>query len=272
VPGGARRSGSSGRLRERRVGGYARLDRDRARRVGVPEVILGEGKTVEHLAGIVEAVLEDGRGAFISRPTPAQHRVLEGLAAAPRRIRFLAHGRLVRVAGPLGVRYRPGTVAVLAAGTSDVPVAEEARALLAELGIRVVHAYDVGVAGLHRLLRALPRLERASPETYLVFAGREGALPTVVAGLVRAPVIGVPTSVGYGRGGRGEAALMAMLQSCAPVAVVNIDAAIPAALFAAQRLAVPAPAGRSRPIRRPGSTPRSRGAAGARPGPKTKAF
>jgi NCAIR mutase (PurE)-related protein len=108
-----------------------------------------------------------------------------------------------------------------------VPLAEEAHAVLVELGIDVVSAYDVGVAGLHRLTRAVRRLERSSPEIYLVFAGREGALPTVWAGLVRVPVVGVPSSVGYGRGGRGEAALNAMLQSCAPIAVVNIDAAVP---------------------------------------------
>jgi hypothetical protein len=228
------------------VGIYARLDHDRARRVGVPEVILGEGKTVEHLVGIVRALLDDGRGAFVSRPTATQRRALERLSTPKGPLRFLAGGRLVRLPGPLEVRYRHGTVALLAAGTSDVPVAEEARALLEELGMRVVHAYDVGVAGLHRLLRALARLEGQQPETYLVFAGREGALPTVVAGLVRAPVVGVPTSVGYGRGGRGEAALNAMLQSCAPVAVVNIDAAVPAALFAAQRFALRRP---GRPVR-----------------------
>jgi pyridinium-3,5-biscarboxylic acid mononucleotide synthase len=224
---------------ERRIGIYARLDRDRPRRVGVPEVILGEGKTVEHLLGIVRACLRDHHGGFVSRPTPAQRRGLERIATAEAALRFLAQGRLVRLPGPLGVRYRRGTVAILAAGTSDVPVAEEARALLEELGVRVVHAYDVGVAGLHRLARALATIERSRPATYLVFAGREGALPTVVAGLVRAPVVGVPTSVGYGRGGRGTAALGAMLQSCAPLAVVNIDAAVPAALFAAQRFAVP---------------------------------
>jgi pyridinium-3,5-biscarboxylic acid mononucleotide synthase len=173
----------------------------------------------------------------------------------------------VRVPGPLGLRYRPGTVALLAAGTSDVPVAEEARALLVELGVRVVHAYDVGVAGLHRLLRALSLLERSRPEAYLVFAGREGALPTVVAGLVRAPVLGIPTSVGYGRGGRGEAALAAMLQSCAPLAVVNIDAAVPAALFAAQRFAL-----EDRPRRRRASSvPRRRSGQRSGRGGRSKA-
>ncbi len=116
-------------------------------------------------------------------------------------------------------------------------MAEEAEALLKAFGVRVVLAHDVGVAGIHRLERALDQLERSGPRAYLVFAGREGALPTVVAGLVRAPVVGVPTSVGYGRGGRGSAALLAMLQSCAPLAVVNIDAAVPAALFVLQLLA-----------------------------------
>jgi hypothetical protein len=140
-------------------------------------------------------------------------------------------------------------VAILTAGTSDVPLAEEARAILLTLGIRVVRAYDVGVAGLHRLLSALARVEAQRPEVYIVFAGREGALPTVVAGLVPAPVVGVPTSMGYGRGGRGEAALNAMLQSCAPLAVVNIDGAVPAALFAAQRFAQRSPKGTA-PARR----------------------
>jgi hypothetical protein len=153
------------------------------------------------------------------------------------RLRFLADDRVVRLSGPLGPQYRKGIVAVITAGTSDVPLAEEARAILGELGLRVVRQYDVGVAGLHRLLTAVHRLEAHRPEVYLVFAGREGALPTVVAGLVPAPVVAVPTSIGYGRGGRGEAALNAMLQSCAPLAVVNIDASVPAALFVAQHFA-----------------------------------
>jgi NCAIR mutase (PurE)-related protein len=200
-------------------------------------VILGEGKTVAHLIGIVRACHEHRRGALISRPTAAQRRALTAERSRGLPIRSLAGGRLFRLDGPLGVAYRTGTVGVLTAGTSDVPLAEEAVAVLRELGVGVVSAYDVGVAGLHRLLRAARRLEHAKPEIYLVFAGREGALPTVVAALVAAPVVGVPTSVGYGRGGRGEAALNAMLQSCAPIAVVNIDAAVPAALFAAQRFA-----------------------------------
>jgi pyridinium-3,5-biscarboxylic acid mononucleotide synthase len=236
--------------RELAVGSYARLDRGRSHRVGVPEVVLGEGKSVEHLLGILRSCATHREGVLVSRPTLAQRRALDRARAGGLPVRFLAGGRLVRLAGPLGGKYREGTVGLITAGTSDVPLAEEARGVLKELGLRVVTAYDVGVAGLHRLLRAVRRLERATPEIYLVFAGREGALPTVVAGLVGAPVVGVPTSVGYGRGGRGEAALNAMLQSCAPIAVVNIDAAVPAALFAAQRFARPGARGHAVPVDR----------------------
>lgn len=216
-------------------------------------MVLGEGKTVEHVVSILRELHRSGSGAIVSRPSVAQLRAVDGLIAEGLPLRVRAEGRVVRLDGPLGADYRPGVVALLTAGTSDVLLAEESRAVLEELGIQVTTAYDVGVAGLHRLLRALRRIERRQPEIYLVFAGREGALPTVVAGLVHAPVVGVPASTGYGRGGRGEAALNAMLQSCAPMAVVNIDAAVPAALFAAQRFArIPA-----HPRRAP-QTPRKR--------------
>jgi len=234
--GGPRRARSGPELA---IGRIARVDRDRPRRVGVPEVVLAEGKTVDHLVAVVRALHRQRLGALISRPTEVQRTALEAERRRGVPIRWLADGRLARLEGPLGVRYRRGTIAIVSAGTSDVPVAEEARAVLEELGLVTVTAYDIGVAGLHRLLRAVPRLERSRPEIYLAFAGREGALPTVLAGLVRAPVVGVPTSVGYGRAGAGESALNAMLQSCAPIAVVNIDAAVPAALFAAQRFARP---------------------------------
>ena len=220
-------------------------------------MILGEGKSVAQLVGILTALADRGEGALVSHPSPAQRRALAVSHGRGLRVRSLANGRVLRLAGPLGATYRAGTVALVTAGTSDVALAEEARAVLTELGIGTVSAYDVGVAGVHRLLRAVRHLESRRPEIYLVFAGREGALPTVVAGLVRAPVVGVPTSVGYGRGGRGEAALSAMLQSCAPIAVVNIDAALPAALFAAQRFLARGPSGppdrRRRALQRPGA-------------------
>ncbi len=213
---------------------YARIDHARARRIGVPEIVLAEGKSDEHLAGILWELQRRGLGALVSRPTPRQLRRLEREARKGLRVRSSAGKRVVRLSGPLGVEPIDATVALVAAGTSDVPLAEESHAILVELGVRCVTAYDVGVAGLHRLVRALRVLERRSPAAYVVFAGREGALPTVVSGLVAAPVLGVPVSVGYGRGGQGEAALNAMLQSCAPIAVVNIDAAVPAALWAAR--------------------------------------
>ncbi len=242
-----RRNGPAGPRgsREVAVGAYARFDRDRAARTGAPEVVLGEGKTVAHLEGIVARLARRGLGAIVSRPTRPQATALGRLAKQGIPLRELAGGRLFLLDGPIGGPAPGGTVAVLTAGTADVPVAEEAIALLEAVGVEVAVAHDVGVAGLHRLSRGLERIRKRRPRLYLVFAGREGALPTVVAGLVRAPVVGVPTSVGYGRGGRGEAALLAMLQSCAPIAVVNIDAAVPAALFALQLLAAPGPGGRS---------------------------
>lgn len=224
-------------VRDVRVGAIARYDLGRRARTGAPEVVLAEGKSVAHLLDIVRGLHDRGHGALISRPTESQ---TEALTAATRRglpLRVLAGGRLFRLDGPIGKGPSGGTVAIVTAGTADVPIAAEAAALLTEMGVDVRASFDVGVAGIHRLRGALGRLEAARPSVYLVFAGREGALPTVVAGLVRAPVVGVPTSVGYGRGGRGEAALGAMLQSCAPLAVMNIDAAVPAALFALQLLA-----------------------------------
>ncbi|HEV2449726.1 MAG TPA: nickel pincer cofactor biosynthesis protein LarB [Thermoplasmata archaeon] len=248
-----RARGSSGApAAELLVPGVARIDLDRPRRTGVPEVILAEGKRPEELLRIVLGLRDRGLGALVSRPSARQR---AALAKGGVRLEYRAHGRIGRLAGPLAPRPSAGPIALLAAGTSDLPIAEEAQAVLEALGARVVTEFDVGVAGLHRLIRAIARTEAERPELYLVFAGREGALPTVVAGLVRAPVVGVPTSIGYGKGGRGHAALAAMLQSCAPIAVVNIDGGVPAALFALQLLArrsdgrpTPRPA---RPRRRP---------------------
>jgi NCAIR mutase (PurE)-related protein len=227
-------------LRGRRmihVPGVARYDAGRGRRTGVPEVILAEGKRTEHLIEILRTLARGGRGAVVSRLSSAQ---VEGLRAAATNggpnLRFRAGDRVAILAGPLETPPLRGLVAIVTAGTADHAVAEESEAVLDALGVRSVREYDVGVAGLHRLLDAVRRLERRHPDVYLAFAGREGALPTVLAGLVRAPVVGVPTSVGYGRGGQGEAALAAMLQSCAPIAVVNIDGGVPAALFAGQLL------------------------------------
>ncbi|MCI4330449.1 MAG: nickel pincer cofactor biosynthesis protein LarB [Thermoplasmata archaeon] len=235
APPGRRRPSPAGRVLT--VAGVARYDAARGRRTGVPEVILAEGKRTEELVQILRALFRAHRGALVSRLSPAQVRGLKSARTVERLpITFRARERVAVLAGSLGTPPAQGLVAVVTAGTSDLAVAEEAEAVLEALGIRFTREYDVGVAGLHRLLSAVRRLERRRPDLYLAFAGREGALPTVLAGLVRAPVVGVPTSIGYGRGGRGEAALSAMLQSCAPIAVVNIDGGVPAALFAAQLL------------------------------------
>ena len=217
-----------------RVGNYAHHDIDRAAHTGVPEVILAEGKRTDQIVGILQALHARGHGAIVSRPTAAQRSLIMRTGALPLIVE--AGGRILRLEGPLGLDLDGSVVALVTAGTADVPVAEEARAILRAAGVRVLVEYDVGIAGIHRTIRALRRMERHDPAIYLVFAGREGALPTIVAGLVRAPVLGVPTSVGYGRGGRGQAALAAMLQACAPLAVVNIDGGVPAALFSLQLL------------------------------------
>jgi pyridinium-3,5-biscarboxylic acid mononucleotide synthase len=232
-----RRPRRPGRTSELRVGSDFRFDAGRSRRIGAPEVILGEGKSPEQLLRLLRALHAKGHGALVSRPTAPQRKALAAARQTGLPLQLLAGGRVVRLAGPISELVDRGPVALVAAGTSDVPIAEESRHILESVGVRVIAAYDVGVAGLHRLQRALKAVERKGPRVYLVFAGREGALPTVVAGLVPAPVVGVPVSTGYGRGGRGEAALGAMLQSCAPIAVVNIDGGVPAALFALQLLA-----------------------------------
>lgn len=207
------------------IEGFAKLDVRRAERTGIPEAIFAEGKTV---AQVVEALRRMGEASGIALAT----RVSEEFAKAIRRglgRKFLieqnALGRTV-VVRKKGVATRPtgGSIAILAAGTSDIPTAEEARVTAEVMGCKVVAHYDVGIAGIHRLLEPLQEILSSGVSAIVVVAGMEGALPSVVRGLVSVPVIGVPTSTGYGYGGHGQAALMTMLQSCAPgLTVVNID-------------------------------------------------
>lgn len=218
-------------------GPHARFDLPRQARTGLPEIVLGEGKSLEHLEELLGELRRAGAGVLISRLTPAQSRALERLRRDGWRLEVHPSARLAILNSREIERVLKGRrVALLTAGTADARVADEARLVLEALGAEVTTAFDVGVAGLHRLMLALPRVASRDPEVYVVCAGREGALATVVAGLVDRPVIGVPTSNGYGRGGAGEGALTAMLQSCAPIAVVNIDGGVPAALVAAQFL------------------------------------
>jgi NCAIR mutase (PurE)-related protein len=198
---------------------FARVDTHRHLRTGFPEVVLGEGKTPEQISAILTELARGGSTALATRVGPAAAVLV---VAAVSGARYLPVPRAIVVgATPAADRGR-GTIAVVSAGTADIPVAEEA-ALTAELGgNRVERLYDVGVAGLHRLVAHRTLVEAA--EIVIVVAGMEGALPSVVGGLFARPVIAVPTSVGYGASLGGIAALLSMLNSCAAgVAVVNID-------------------------------------------------
>ncbi|MDR0980269.1 MAG: nickel pincer cofactor biosynthesis protein LarB [Methanocalculaceae archaeon] len=214
----------------------ANLDLNRADRCGIPEVVLAEGKDTESLVKIMHSYVRAAGRVLASRISPEQTTAVlaslpSGITADYReicRILILSDGT---VPAPSG-----GTVAIVTAGTSDIRVAEEARAIAEEMGAAVLTAYDVGVAGIHRLFPALEKLRDA--DIYVVCAGREGTLPSVVAGLVNKPVIGVPVSTGYGYMGHGEAALASMLQSCAAITVVNIDAGFTAGAVAARTAAL----------------------------------
>lgn len=213
-----------------RVDDLAKLDLARFERTGMPEVILAEGKLDEHLPPIAKAFAEANGRAIVSRLDPSRLKLFAELGLETC---YHERARVLVLAKPGHVAPRTGgRVLVLAAGTADIPVAEEARILAEELGCETRTAYDVGVAGIHRLF---PELDQAQwADVVIVAAGREGALATVVAGLVDRPVIGLPVSIGYGMGGRGEAALLSMLQACSPLTLVNIDAGTVAGMCAAQ--------------------------------------
>jgi NCAIR mutase (PurE)-related protein len=217
--------------------GFARVDTDRARRCGFPEVIFGAGKTPEEVAAIARVLLEKNGVVLVSRASESQH---HALAAAFPTAKWHARARCLTVELAPWPKSE-GVVGVICAGTSDIPVAEEAAVTLEIFGNRVERISDVGVAGVHRLLAVRDQLEACS--VLIVVAGMEGALPSAVAGLVSKPVIAVPTSVGYGASFGGLAALLGMLNSCGSgVTVVNIDNGFGAAYAAAQitRLLKPA--------------------------------
>jgi NCAIR mutase (PurE)-related protein len=207
--------------------GFARVDHHRALRDGFPEVVLGLGKTPEQVATIGARIVQDCGRLLVTRATPAQHASL--LDAVPDAV-FHATPSLITV--DRRPQPRLAGVAVVCAGTADLPVAEEAAITAEMMAQEVTRIYDVGVAGLHRLLAELPALRTA--RVIVVAAGMEGALPSVVGGLVDVPVIAVPTSVGYGASFGGLAALLGMLNSCAAgVATVNIDNGFGAGYLAA---------------------------------------
>jgi len=198
--------------------GYARVDHHRALRTGFPEVVFCEGKRVDQIVEIL-ARLEPKHSPVLA--TRASPEVFEAVLARIPTAEYFSDARIIQI-GVNGTEPTVTTVLIVCAGTADVPVAEEAAVTAAALGSRVEKLFDVGVAGVHRLLAARDRLQAAN--VLVVAAGMDGVLPTIVAGLVSAPVIAVPTSVGYGTGLGGVGALMTMLNACAPgIAVVNID-------------------------------------------------
>lgn len=208
---------------------FVNVDYDRVQRCGVPEVIYGAGKSTEQIVAIIQKMLVRQHNAFVTRVAPDQATAI---------LRELPQARYHATARALTCDLAPlptpvGSVAILCAGTSDLPVAEEAALTAERLGAALTRVYDVGVAGLHRLLSQ--RALFANANVIIVVAGMEGALPSVVGGLVDKPLIAVPTSVGYGSSFQGLTALLGMLNSCtAGVTVVNIDNGFGAGVAAAR--------------------------------------
>ena len=219
-----------------KVGAIARLDVSRATRRGIPEIILAEGKSEHDLIAICKSMLDHNHRAIVSRVSDSQLSSLRGTFGATYIFEEFVHAKSIVIKqGDFAPKKTGGKVGILTAGTVDLGVAEEAEMIAKEMGCLTFVEADAGVAGIHRLSEPLIKLIRNDVDCLIVVAGREGALPTVVAGLVDLPLISVPTSSGYGYGGKGTAALMAMLQACSlGLAVVNIDSGIAAGVVASQ--------------------------------------
>jgi NCAIR mutase (PurE)-related protein len=214
---------------------FVRVDANRVRRTGIPEVVFAGNKASAEVVDALRRLVEANGRALASRVRPEDARFIHD--ALQPAISIDAHPMARALVASRAGSERPnhgGVVGILSAGTSDIPVAAEASLVAAEMGVSVLEAWDVGVAGLHRLVTPLERFAAAEVDVIVVAAGMDGALPSVVAGLVDVPVIGLPTSVGYGLGAGGVGALTTMLQSCAPgLVVVNIDNGIGAGSTAA---------------------------------------
>jgi hypothetical protein len=209
------------------VDGLAQLDIFRKTRTGVPEVILAENKKSEILIKIVESYLEENRFVIISRFTEHQHELLKNRYLSDENyaieVNELARTIIIQEK-EYSFEKNQGIVGLITAGSSDIPIAEEAKIILNIMGCEVISSYDIGIAGIHRIFEPLSDMVQKNVDVIIVCAGMEGTLPGVVAALVDVPVIGVPVSNGYGKDGRGEGALVTMLQSCSPgLLVVNID-------------------------------------------------
>jgi hypothetical protein len=213
---------------------YARVDHHRALRMGMAEVVFAPGKSPEQIVGVAQRLIAAGQDVLVTRLEAA---VFAEVSAKVPELVYRAQARTASFQVVPRALTNEARVAIVTAGTSDVPVAEEAIETLRMAGIGCRRFFDVGVAGLHRLLAVMPELSRA--EALIVIAGMEGALPSVVGGLVGAPVVAVPTSVGYGTALAGFTALLGMLTSCASgVTVVNIDNGFGAAMAVMRQLKV----------------------------------
>lgn len=220
-------------LNVRRIKDLAKLDVGRAHRTGAPEAILAEGKDPKTVAKSAAALAQANSYALVTRARVAHVKAIKAKLRGFE-VKHNPRARTVLVKKKGHVFPKSGKIGVLAAGTADVPVAEEAAVAAEVMGCEVLKAYDVGVAGIHRLFEPLQHMVKAGVSVLVVVAGMEGTLPSVVSSLTDVPVVGVPTSVGYGVGIKGIGALMTMLQSCSPkLAVVNIENGFGAGVFAA---------------------------------------
>jgi len=217
------------------IAGLAKIDVNRDMRKGFPEIILAEGKEPADVARIALNMVNGSGRAIVSRTNEEHLKEIEKIDEKSLNIE-VNHRARIAILKKKNYLVTPnnGKVGILTAGTSDIPVAEEVRVIAAEMGCSVYSSYDAGVAGIHRLFPVVKKMIEEDVDVLVVIAGREGALPTVVSGLVDIPIVGVPTSIGYGYGGGGISALMSMLQACSMgIAVVNIDSGVAAGCIAA---------------------------------------
>jgi NCAIR mutase (PurE)-related protein len=216
------------------LGYLAKLDGNRELRRGIPEVILAEGKTPSDIAEICQVMLSHNGRVIISRCSKEHLVAIKAIPTDGLKVDINERAKLAIIKKKdYAVAKNGGRIAILTAGTSDIPVAEEAKVIAEEMGCTVYSTYDVGVAGIHRLLEPIKEVIANDVDVVVVVAGREGALASVVSGLVDVPVIAVPTSNSYGFGAKGVSTLMAMLQSCSlGLAVVNIDGGVAAGAVA----------------------------------------
>ncbi|MBE18954.1 MAG: hypothetical protein CMO11_03140 [Thaumarchaeota archaeon] len=214
------------------IDNIAKIDSGRSTRKGIPEIILAEGKSSSDLIKISKKLFSNSGHVIISRVNNHQMKSLS--KTFPKKfIRQSLIANMLVISKKKSKTSISGKVAIITAGTSDIPVAEESKIILEEMRCKVFTQYDVGIAGIHRLFNSLQIIIKEDVDVIIAIAGREGAMPSIIAGLVDIPVIGVPTSTGYGYGKDGIAALMSMLQSCSlGIATVNIDSGVAAGVLA----------------------------------------